>query len=243
VVCSSTDIQDQKQVESELRRANQDLEQFAFSASHDLQEPLRSVKIYSELLTRRYSERLDGQALDFLQHLRTGASRMEILVQDLLAYTRVITVDESADLTDADEVLAATLDGLAASISETSARITSDRLPRLHVRSSHLQQLLQNLIGNAIKYRSPERTPEVRITAERENGQWIFAISDNGIGIDSQYREGIFGLFKRLHTGDKYSGTGIGLAICKRIVERYGGRIWVESEPGKGSTFRFILPV
>ena len=240
---SCTDIDDQKRVEDELRRANQDLEQFAFSASHDLQEPLRSINIYSELLIKRYSEQLDGQALEFLGFLRSGATRMEMLVRDLLAYTQVAKFDKITETTDASEVLAGTLANLADVISETGAQVMADRLPSLHVHAAHMQQLFQNLIGNAIKYRSPQRPPLVHITAERNDGHWIFSISDNGIGIDPQYKETIFGLFKRLHTSDEYSGTGIGLAICHRIVERHGGRIWVESGLGRGSTFHFSLPV
>jgi len=240
---SSVDIDDQKRVEDDLRRANLDLEQFAFSASHDLQEPLRTVKIYSELLTSTYSEALGGQALQFLTFVQSGATRMEMLVRDLLTYTQVTKFERIAENTDAGEALAAALANLAGSVSESGARITADPLPSLQVHGAHLQQLFQNLIGNAIKYRSNTRPPVVHVTAERQDGHWIFAVSDNGIGIDPDYRERIFGLFKRLHTSDEYSGTGIGLAICQRIVDRYEGRIWVESEPGRGSTFRFLLPV
>jgi PAS domain S-box-containing protein len=240
---SSTDIDDQKRVEDDLRRANQDLEQFAFSASHDLQEPLRSVKIYSELLASTYRTGLDDQALEFLSYMRSGATRMEMLVRDLLTYTQATKFEDSAEPSEAGEALTIALANLAGAISETGAEITADPLPSLRVHAAHLQQLFQNLIGNAIKYRSPDRTPAVHITAERRGEHWTFAVADNGIGIDSEYREKIFGLFKRLHTNDQYSGTGIGLAICQRIVDRYHGRIWVESEPGRGSTFRFTLPV
>lgn len=240
---SCIDIDDQKRVEDDLRRANLDLEQFAFSASHDLQEPLRTVKIYSELLTNSYREALGGQALQYLTFLRSGATRMEMLVRDLLTYTQVTKFERIAETADAGEALAAALANLAGSVSESGARITADPLPSLQVHGAHLQQLFQNLIGNAIKYRSNTRPPVVHITAERQDGHWIFAVSDNGIGIDSDYKERIFGLFKRLHTSDEYSGTGIGLAICQRIVDRYEGRIWVESEPGRGSTFRFLFPV
>ena len=145
--------------------------------------------------------------------------------------------------TDANEALDAALANLEGAISESSAQITADPLPSLRVHATHLQQLFQNLIGNAIKYRSPERPPLVHVTAQRQNEHWLFAVSDNGIGIDAEYKENIFGLFKRLHTSDEYSGTGIGLAICQRIVDRYHGRIWVESELGQGSVFRFTLPV
>jgi PAS domain S-box-containing protein len=237
-----TEIDEQKRVQDELLRANQDLEQFAYSASHDLQEPLRSITIYSELLTRRYSGALDGNAREFLGYLRDGAIRMDALVRDLLSYTRVTRVDEPAEMTNANEALEVALFNLGGTISETGAQVSAEELPLLPVHATHLQQLFQNLVGNAIKYRSPERPPVVHITAARQNGDWGFAVSDNGIGIDPEYRPIIFGLFKRLHTADQYSGTGIGLAICHRIVDRYHGRIWVESEPGQGSTFRFTLP-
>ena len=240
---SCTDIDDQKRVEDELRHANQDLEQFAYSASHDLQEPLRGIKIYSQLLTQRYRSHLDGQALEFLEYLRGSASRMEMLVRDLLAYTHVTTVDAPEGDADANAALEEALANLNSAIVESGAHITCDALPALRVHDTHLKQLFQNLVGNAIKYRSPERVPAVHVTAERQDGSWRFAVIDNGMGIEPEYKERIFGLFKRLHSGDEYSGTGIGLAICQRIVERYHGRIWVESEPGKGSRFNFTLPV
>jgi PAS domain S-box-containing protein len=240
---SCIDIDDQKRVEDDLRRANEDLEQFAFSASHDLQEPLRSVKIYSELLMESYGEGIDGEAQEFLTSLRGAATRMEMLLHDLLAYTQVTKFDKPAESFNAEEALATALANLSGTVSEAGARITADPLPSLQVHGAHLQQLFQNLIGNAIKYRSPERPPVVHVTAKQQNGNWIFAVADNGIGIRPEYREKIFGLFKRLHTSDEYSGTGIGLAICQRIVDRYHGRIWVESQPGSGSTFRFTLPV
>jgi len=237
-----TDIDEQKRVQSELQRANEDLEQFAFSASHDLQEPLRSINIYSELLATRHSETLNEDAKRFLAHVRNGATRMELLVRDLLTYTQVTKIEQPPETADANEALSSALDNLEGAISETGAKISAASLPSLPVHGMHLQQIFQNLIGNAIKYRSPERRPIVHVAAERQNARWIFAVSDNGIGIDPEYQENIFGLFKRLHTSDEYSGTGIGLAICRRIVDRYHGRIWVESEPGRGSTFRFSLP-
>ncbi len=238
-----TDIDDQKRVQEELQRANQDLEQFAFSASHDLQEPLRGVEIYSELLARRYGDRLDGQALQFLHYLRGSASRMEMLVRDLLAYTQVTKLEPPEDSANANEALTDTLASLRGAIVESGARVTSDPLPSVRVHGIHLRQLLQNLVGNAIKYRSPERVPTVHVTATQQDGDWLFSVVDNGIGIEPEFKEKIFGVFKRLHTGDEYSGTGIGLAICQRIVERYHGRIWVESQPGQGSNFKFTLPV
>ena len=239
---SSTDIDEQKQVEDELRRANRDLEQFAYSASHDLQEPLRSVKIYSELLSRRYKDNLDPQAIEFLGYLRGGATRMEMLVRDLLAYTQITKFEPPLDLTDANEVLTDTLADLAGTIVEAGAQVTSGALPNVPMHRAHLQQLFQNLVGNAIKYRSQHRQPTAHVSAEYKNGSWIFSVADNGIGIDQKYQTKIFGLFKRLHSHEEYSGTGIGLAICQRIVDRYRGRIWVESELGQGSTFRFTIP-
>lgn len=240
---SSTDIDEQKRIEAELRSANQDLEQFAYSASHDLQEPLRGIKIYGELLTRRYAGTLDGQAREFLGYLSGNATRMEMLIRDLLAYTQVSKLQAPDQDSDANAVLAETLANLSGAIMESEARVTSDALPSIRVHDTHLKQLFQNLIGNAIKYRSSERIPTVHISAGREGGNWLFSVADNGIGIEPEYKERIFGLFKRLHTGDEYSGTGIGLAICQRIVERYHGRIWVESVPGKGSKFMFTVPV
>lgn len=230
------------QANEDLKRANADLEQFAYSASHDLQEPLRSVIIYGQLLSRRYKEKLDGQALEFLGYLTGGASRMEMLVRDLLAYTQVKHLEAPEIQCDATQSLSAALSNLTNAIVESEARITAGPLPVLSVHNIHLQQLFQNLIGNALKYTSKIQ-PSIEVGAERQNEHWLFSVRDNGIGIDPQYKERIFGLFKRLHAGDEYSGTGIGLAICKRIVDRYHGRIWVESEPGKGSAFYFTLPI
>jgi light-regulated signal transduction histidine kinase (bacteriophytochrome) len=168
---------------------------------------------------------------------------METLVRDLLAYTRAGQFEEAAEPADANEVLQASLSVLSGAMTEARACVTSDPLPTVRIHAIQLQQLFQNLIGNAIKYRSPERIPEVHIGVKQQAGHWFFAVSDNGIGIEPEYKENIFGLFKRLHTSDEYSGTGIGLAICQRIVDRCHGRIWVESEPGKGSVFRFTLPI
>jgi light-regulated signal transduction histidine kinase (bacteriophytochrome) len=240
---TSTDIHQNKLLELELRRANRDLEQFAYSVSHDLREPLRSVKLFSELLTRRYRDKLDGQALEFLDYLRTGASRMEMLVRDLLSYTQAIQPGIKPELSDGSAALQDALSNLASAIAESGANIECDPMPRVPIPGTQLQQLFQNLVGNAIKYHRPRISPVVRVCARRQKDEWIFSVSDNGIGIESEYKERIFGLFKRLHTGDEYSGSGIGLALCQRIVERHHGRIWVESEPGKGSTFYFTLPV
>ncbi|MEP6877951.1 MAG: PAS domain S-box protein [Nitrosospira sp.] len=237
---TNTDITTHLQTEQELRRANADLEQFAYSASHDLQEPLRSVSIYSELLVKRHADKLDGEARDFLEYLKGGASRMEMLVRDLLAYTQVSRLETPLEKTDANVALKAVLSNLANAINASDAQITSDALPAVQVHSIHLQQIFQNIIGNALKYRGRER-PLVYLAAKQQNGHWQFSVRDNGIGIDPEYKERIFGLFKRLHTSDEFPGTGVGLAICQRLVERYHGRIWVESRPGEGSTFYFTL--
>ena len=218
------------------------LEQFAFSASHDLQEPLRTVNLYSELLTQRYSDKLDGQALEFLGHIRRGATRMETLVRDLLSFTQVTKLDVIPETTDANEALSKALADLEGAIQESKVRVTADPLPSVRMHERHLQQVFQNLVGNAIKYRSAERAPVVHISAERQDGRSVFSVSDNGIGIDPKYSQTIFGLFKRLHTSNEYEGTGLGLAICQRIVDQYNGRIWVNSEPGKGSVFKFTVP-
>ena len=237
------DITERKRAENELRRANQDLEQFAYSASHDLQEPLRTIKIYSELLADSLGTVVEGETAEFLDFLQGAATRMELLVRDLLAYTQVTKLDAKPEATDANQTLAEALVNLGGAIAESGAAVTFDRLPVLRAHGTHLRQLFQNLIGNAIKYRSEDRTPTVHIGAERQDGNWVFTVSDNGIGIPPEFKEQIFGLFTRLHNADRYAGTGIGLAICQRIVERYHGRIWVESEPGRGSEFRFTLPV
>jgi len=236
-----TDVTERKRAEAELLRANQDLQQFAYSASHDLQEPLRSVKIYSELLAQRFGDKLEGQARDFLEFLTAGASRMEMLVRDLLAYTQAGQHDRPAEPVDTNEALNDSLSNLAAAIKASGARVTFDHLPAVRIPATQLQQLFQNLIGNAIKYCQAGKPPEIHVGVSRENDCWLFSVKDNGLGIEPEYKERIFGLFKRLHTGDQYSGTGIGLAICQRIIERAHGRIWVESELGKGSTFRFTI--
>jgi PAS domain S-box-containing protein len=236
------EITERKKMENELRRANQDLEQFAYSASHDLQEPLRSVKIFSELLFSRYRNALDKEALEFLGNVCDGASRMERLVRDLLTYSQVAMIDKDPEYADANAAMQAALANLAGLIAETDAAVECEPLPSVRIHQIQLQQVFQNLIGNAIKYHRPGITPVVHASARLKASIWTFSIGDNGIGIEPQFQERIFGLFKRLHTNDEYSGAGIGLALCQRIVERHHGRIWVESEPGKGSTFHFTLP-
>jgi PAS domain S-box-containing protein len=239
---SNNDITERVRVQEEVRRANQDLEQFAFSASHDLQEPLRTIKIYSELLVDRLGAKVGGESAEFLDFLRSAATRMELLVRDLLAYTQVTRIAAPLEDVDTGQALAEVLANLEGAIMESGATVTCGPLPKLRAHGIHVRQLFQNLIGNAIKYRSDDRAPAVHVTADRQDGSWLFTVCDNGIGIKPEFKEQIFGLFSRLHNDDRYAGTGIGLAICQRIVERDGGRIWVESEPGRGSAFHFVLP-
>jgi PAS domain S-box-containing protein len=239
---TSTDIDAQKRVERELRQANLDLQQFAYSATHDLKEPLRTVRIYTELLARRYGHQLDGEALEFCKYAHNGARHMETLVQDLLEYAQLGKIAPPREAIDANDALKDAIAWLAGAITESRAQITADALPFLRVHNAHLKQLFQNLIGNAIKYRKPGHAPVIHIGVTATTDVCTISVADNGIGIDPEYKEQVFGLFKRLHAGDEYSGTGIGLAICQRIVERYQGRIWVESKPGEGSIFFFTLP-
>jgi signal transduction histidine kinase len=237
-------IRDLEQQNCELRQANCDLEQFAYSAAHDLKEPLRNIAICSGLLVRKSGKLLDSPSQEYLAQLIQNARRMDSLLDDLLAYTQIGKADTSSSLeqTEASEVLKNVLNSFSSTITELGAEITFSSLPsHLNIRRIHLEQLFQNLISNALKYRS-NQPPRINITAQITQEGWLFSVADNGIGIPPEYQERIFGIFKRLHTADQYSGTGIGLAICKRIVERYHGRIWVESGPGKGSTFHFNLP-
>ena len=238
---SSTEIHEQKEKEEELRRANDDLQQFAYSASHDLQEPIRNVAVYSEIVSTRYRDKLDADGRVFLGFLQEGGRRLAKLVDDLLAYTRASRADISETRVDAEAVLRRVLAGLTEVIRENQAEITYDPLPEVYMGDAHLQQIFQNLITNALKYRT-EESPRIHVSAVERDSAWCFSVRDNGIGIDPVYKEKIFGVFKRLHHDEKYSGTGIGLAICQRVVERYGGRIWVESEAGKGATLRFTIP-
>ncbi len=226
-----------------LRRANDDLSVFAYSASHDLQEPLRNLSLYSQMLQRTYHGRLDPQADEFIGYVVAGAARMSDLVRDLLCYLKVSSAHaHSAPLEPVGPAIDKALSNLQAAIHSSRATVVYNDLPRVAVDEVHLQQLFQNLISNAIKYRADEN-PQIQISAEKANGYWCFSVKDNGIGINPQYSSTVFRLFKRLHGHSEYPGTGVGLAICQKIVERHGGRIWVESQPGKGSDFRFTLPV
>ncbi len=226
----------------ELARSNADLEQFAYVASHDLQEPLRMVASYTQLLARRYRGKLDDEADEFIEFAVDGANRMQDLIHDLLAFSRVGTQGKPLVETDCDGVVRRVLNNLRMAIQETGARITVGDLPTVAADGDQLAQVLQNLIGNAIKFHGDE-PPEVQVSAVRGDGEWVFAVRDNGIGLDAQYADRIFIIFQRLHGRAEFPGTGIGLALCKKIVSRHGGRIWVESELGKGSTFSFTLPI
>jgi len=225
----------------ELARSNEELQQFAYVASHDLQEPLRMVSSYTQLLARRYATLFDGDAREFMAFIVDGATRMKQLIEDLLAYSRVGMRGREFQLTDCGASLQSALVNLRAAIDASGTTITHDPLPSVTADGSQLAQLFQNIIGNAIKFRSAE-APCIHVRAQEQDDAWVISIKDNGVGIDPPYFERIFIMFQRLHGKGEYPGTGIGLAICKKIVDRHGGRIWVESEPGRGCTFCFALP-
>jgi PAS domain S-box-containing protein len=248
VTAAIRDITDRKRAEehlvqtiAELKRSNDELEQFAYVTSHDLQEPLRMVSSYTQLLAKRYKGRLDGDADEFIAFAVDGSTRMRRLIQDLLAYSRAGTSGEPVgDIASADALREA-LENLGGAMKEAAAVVTHDPLPTVTMNHLQLVQIFQNLIGNAIKYRGAD-APRIHVTAQSVNGQGhVFSVRDNGLGIDPQQFGRIFVIFQRLHGRDAFSGTGLGLAICKKLVERQGGRIWVDSEPGHGSTFHFAL--
>jgi chemotaxis family two-component system sensor kinase Cph1 len=226
---------------AELARSNADLEQFAYVASHDLQEPLRMVAAYTQLLGERYRGRLDPDADKFIAYATEGALRMQALIQGLLVFSRVGRVGAARGRVDCNAAMEEVLLGLGPTIHESGAVVTHGALPVVWADRSQIVQVLQNLVGNAIKFHG-QGLPVISVQAEKTGGQWLFSVSDNGIGIAPESAQSIFTVFQRLHTRAEYPGNGIGLAICKKIVERYGGKIWVESRVGRGSTFKFTVP-
>lgn len=242
------DISERKRAESdllrsaqELARSNLDLEQFAYVASHDLQEPLRAVAGCVQVLKRRYQGQLDSRADELIAHTVDGVSRMQSLIEGLLSYSRVGTRGATFEPSDCNLILAQAIANLETAITEASAVVTHDHLPVVYADAAQLTQLFQNLIGNAIKFRGKQPS-RIHVAAHRDGRQWTFSVQDNGIGMQPEYFDRIFVIFQRLHTRTEYPGTGIGLAICKKIVERHGGQISVASEPDQGSTFSFTIP-
>jgi signal transduction histidine kinase len=234
--------EDHRHSQEELARSNKDLEQFAYVASHDLQEPLRMVATYTQLLAERYQGKLDPDADKYIHYAVDGALRMQKLVQDLLAFSRVGRQGLALENTDCSAVLQIAMKNLETTIRESGAAVQASQLPRLMADSSQLMQVFQNLIGNAIKFRGSE-PPLIRISADATAKEWVISVADNGIGIAPEHAENVFVIFRRLHTRAEYPGNGIGLSICKKIIEQHGGRIWVESEIGHGSVFKFSLPI
>ena len=226
----------------DLKRSNEDLQQFAYVASHDLQEPLRAINSFSQLLEEKYKDKFDEDGKEYLYFITDGAQKMNNLIKDLLLYSRITTHAQPPTYNDLEVILKDALFNLHEAIKESGAIITYDTLPTLKVDKTQFLQLFQNYISNAIKFRR-EFPPKIHIGAMLENNMWIFSIKDNGIGIESKYFDRLYNIFYRLHTKEEYPGTGIGLPICKKIVQRYGGKVWVESELGKGSTFYFSIPI
>ena len=226
----------------ELARSNAELEQFAYVASHDLQEPLRSMMGFAGLLSRRYEDKLDTDGRRFVTRITNAASRMHRLIEDLLTYSRVGRDVKDLVLIDCEALVDQEIGHLKVAIDESGAVVTHDPLPEVAANDLLLSQVFRNLIGNAIKFRGDE-PPRIHVSAERRDGEWAFSVGDNGIGIDPQYGQRIFTIFQRLHGRDEYPGTGIGLAVCRKAVERLGGHIWVESQEGQGSTFYFVIPL
>lgn len=241
-VVSFIDIAERKRFEEELLRSNKELEQFAYAISHDLQEPLRMIGSYVDLLSRRYKGQLDTEADEFIGYVIDGVDRMHLLIGDLLEYTHVVTHSKNFEVVDSGRVLISTLKNLKLVIEENHAVVTYGPLPFVFVDFHQMVLLFQNLISNAIKFHGKD-APKIHVSArQNDRGEWMFSVSDNGIGFEAQYGERIFGIFQRLHTQREYPGTGIGLAICRKIVDRHGGRIWAESQLQKGSTFYFTVP-
>ncbi|MFA6470392.1 MAG: PAS domain S-box protein [Candidatus Latescibacterota bacterium] len=242
-IAQGQDITERKKAEEKLRETNKELEQFAYVASHDLQEPLRSVNSFTELLERRYRDQLDERAKEYIGFIVDGASRMQRLIQDLLAFSKVGRINSEPSFISCNEIIERVYGNIKESIEETGAEISHGDLPVLYANETSLTQLFQNLIGNAVKFHKEGVSPRVHVSAQRKESEWLFSVKDNGIGINKKYFGKLFVIFQRLHGRDEYPGTGIGLAICKKIVESYGGRIWVESSEGEGATFYFTFPV
>jgi len=224
-----------------LTRSNKDLELFAYVASHDLREPLRKVKSFSELLVNGYQDQLDETAQRYINFMMSGVLRMESLIQDLLTYSRLDEDTKMLETVDLSVIVKTVLGDLQIAIDEQQAIITTTELPTVTANPIAMQQLFLNLIGNAIKFRS-QAPPHIHLAVQQQAQQWLISIQDNGIGMVPEYKERIFVLFQRLHNSADYTGTGIGLALCRKIIENYGGQIWVDSEVGQGSTFYFTIP-
>ncbi|MCR4296945.1 MAG: ATP-binding protein, partial [Elusimicrobia bacterium] len=224
----------------DLARSNRELEEFAYIASHDLQAPLRRITGFSQLLAKRYKGKLDAEADDFIGRITLSTERMQGLIQDLLTYSRAGSRTLEPARVDLNRLLSDVLADFDKPLKDAGGRVIAGSLPSLVVDGGLVSRLLENLIGNALKFRG-ERPPEIRVSARREGDEWIFSVADNGIGIEPRYAEDVFKMFRRLHPATAYPGTGIGLAVARKVVERHGGRIWVESEPGQGATFHFTL--
>lgn len=232
-----------KQLQDSLTESNAALEQFAYVASHDMQEPLRTMSNFAQLLTNKYSGKLDPEADQLLEFIVDASQRMSALIRDLLEYARAATEEGRPASVALDEDFEAALTHLTQAIEESGGSVTHDPLPTVQVDRGQMVRLFQNLVGNALKYHKPGDPPKIHVSAEQKDKDWVISVQDNGIGFDPQHANRIFAPFKRLHPAGEYSGTGVGLAICRRIVEAQGGRIWAESRPGEGSVFRFTLPV
>lgn len=226
----------------ELRRSNEELQQFAYAVSHDLQEPLRAIGVYSQLLTSRYQHDEEAEVQEFVQFITEGVERMQTMITDLLQYSRVERQTKAITITDCNQIIKRELRTLQLQIEDTAAQITYDPLPTVWADGRRLAQVFRNLLGNALKFHGAQ-PPRIHVSASQQEGEWRFQVQDNGIGIDPQFAERIFALFQRLHLRQDYPGTGIGLTMCKKIVEQHGGRMWVESQLGKGASFFFTLPM